>query len=100
MAPPPARCFFLCLREYRGKSTHLLRAKSQGHGAQVRSFAGGNKGKMYTLAVELAEVLQLIQGEVVAGEVQHGVLQSAAVAVGQHEAVAVVLKKTGVGAEF
>jgi len=39
--------------------------------------------------VELAEVLQVLDAEVVPGEVQQGVDQHRAVAVGQHEAVAV-----------
>ena len=41
------------------------------------------------LAVQLAEVLQLAHGQLVAGEVQQRVQQHRAVAVGQHEAVAV-----------
>ena len=41
------------------------------------------------LGVELAEVLQLFQVQVVTGEVQQRVEQHGAVAVGQHEAVAV-----------
>eukprot|EP00053_Salpingoeca_punica_P011021 m.98695 g.98695 ORF g.98695 m.98695 type:complete len:479 (-) comp15561_c0_seq1:53-1489(-) len=40
------------------------------------------------LAADLAEVLQVLDGEVVAREVQHDVLQGAAVAVGEDEAVA------------
>ncbi len=41
------------------------------------------------LAVQLAEVLQVIDGQVVTGKVQQRVDQHRAVAVGQHEAVAV-----------
>ncbi|MNS45853.1 hypothetical protein D3C72_783310 [compost metagenome] len=39
--------------------------------------------------VQLAEVFQIIDGEVVTGEMQQGVQQHGAVAVGQHEAVTV-----------
>ncbi len=41
------------------------------------------------LAVQLAEVLQVVDGQVVAGQVQQRVDQHRAVAVGQHEAIAV-----------
>ena len=41
------------------------------------------------LAVQLAKILQLIHRQVIAGEVQQGVEQHGAVAVGQYEAVAV-----------
>ncbi len=41
------------------------------------------------LAVQLAEILQLLHRQVVAGEVQQGVEQHGAVAVGQHKAVPV-----------
>ena len=41
------------------------------------------------LAVQLAEVLQVVDGQVVAGQVQQRVDQHRAMAVGQHEAVAV-----------
>ena len=40
---------------------------------------------------ELAERLQVVQGQVVASKMQHGVQQGAAVAVGQHKSVAVGL---------
>ena len=46
-------------------------------------------------AVQLAEVLQLLDGQVIAGEVQQRVLQHRAVAVGQHEAIAVVPQRVG-----
>ena len=45
----------------------------------------------HTLGAELAEVLEVVEGQVVAREVQHGVLERARVAVRQHEAVAVEL---------
>lgn len=41
------------------------------------------------LGAPLAELLELVDGQVVARQVQHAVLQRAGVAVGQHEAVAV-----------
>jgi DNA-directed RNA polymerase subunit E'/Rpb7 len=41
------------------------------------------------LAAQLAELLEVVQREVVAGEVQHGVQQGTAVTVGQHETVTV-----------
>ncbi|MDT4854007.1 hypothetical protein FQZ97_882930 [compost metagenome] len=47
------------------------------------------------LAVQLAEVLDLGQGQVVAREVQHRVDQHRGVAVGQHEAVAVEPVRVG-----
>ena len=40
-------------------------------------------------AVDLAEVLEVVHAELVAEEVEEGILQHAAVAVGQHEAVPV-----------
>ena len=52
-------------------------------GVVVFGVAGG-------FAVQLAEVFQVIQREVVAGEVQGGVLQHGGVAVGENEAVTVV----------
>ena len=51
-------------------------------GMAVFGVAGGAR-------VQLAEALELIQRQVVAGQVQQRVLQHGAVAVGQHEAVAV-----------
>ena len=52
-------------------------------GVVVFGVAGG-------FAVQLAEVFQVVQREVVAGEVQRGVLQHGGVAVGENEAVTVV----------
>ncbi len=53
--------------------------------------AGGDAdfGVAGGLAVQLAEVFQVVDGQVVAGEVQQAVDQHGAVAVGEHEAVAV-----------
>jgi len=53
--------------------------------------AGGvaQLGVARRLAVQLAEVLQIVDGQIVAGEVQQGVDQHRAVAVGEHETVAV-----------
>ena len=47
------------------------------------------------LAVQLAEALQLVHGQVVAGQVQQRVQQHRAVAVGEHEAVAVGPSRVG-----
>ncbi len=47
------------------------------------------------LAVQLAEVLQVVDGQVVAGQVQQRVDQHRAVAVGQHEAVAIGPQRVG-----
>ena len=53
--------------------------------------AGGVVGLGVTrgLAVNLTEVLEVVHGEVIAEQVEQGVLQNAAMAVGEDEAVAV-----------
>ncbi len=47
------------------------------------------------LAVQLAEVLEVVDGQVIAGQMQQRVDQHRAVAVGQHEAVAVGPERVG-----
>ena len=70
---------------------HAHRAgQSGGQGAGGDLDAGGVSvlGVAGGLAAKLAEVLQVIQGDVVAEEVQQGVQQHGAVSRGEHEAVA------------
>jgi len=50
-----------------------------------------------SFAPQLAELLEVVEGEAVAGQVEHGVLQGAGVAVGQDESVAVVPAGVGGG---
>ena len=50
-----------------------------------------------SFAPQLAELLEVVEGQVVAGQMEHGVLQGAGVAVGQDEAVAVVPLGVGGG---
>src|SRR5690606_9898073 len=57
-------------------------------GVAVFRVAGG-------AAVQLTEVLQIIDGQVIAGQVQQGIDQHGAVAVGQHETVAVSPLRVG-----
>lgn len=44
-------------------------------------------------AVQLPELLEIFHGQVVAGKVQHNVLQRAGVAIGQHEAIPIRLSQ-------
>jgi hypothetical protein len=66
-----------------------------GNALAERSGGGFNAGRVAVLrvprgpAVQLAEVLQLLDRQVVTGQVQQGVDEHRAVAVGQHEAVAI-----------
>ncbi|OIQ68027.1 hypothetical protein GALL_503870 [mine drainage metagenome] len=77
---------------------HLLgEGHAHGIGQPLAQRAGGgfhaggvaDFGVPRGLAVQLAEALEFLNGEVVAGEVQQGVDQHRTVTVGQHEAVAV-----------
>ena len=62
-------------------------AERPGGDLDARGVAG--LGVARRPAAPLAELAQVLEGEVVAGQVEHGVQQDAGVPVGQHEAVAV-----------
>src|SRR5690606_9933391 len=86
----------LCQREAHGVGEALAERAGRGlhaRGHEVLGVAGG-------LRFELAEALDLLDRQVVAGQVQQCVLQHRAVPVGEHEAVAVEpLRVVGVMAQ-
>ena len=63
--------------------------------AAGRSSVRAARSQGHTSARHSPEALQVVHAQVVAEQVQHDVLQRAAVAVGQHEAVAVDLCARG-----
>ena len=80
-----------------GRQYFFRQRHAHGIGQTLAQGAGGGLdaggvavfGVARGLAVQLAEVLQLLDRQLVTGEVQQGVQQHRAVAVGQHETVAV-----------
>ncbi len=80
-----------------GRQQLLGQRHAHGVGEALAERAGGglhargdaDLGVARRLAVQLAEVLQLLQRQVVAGQVQQRIEQHRGVAVGQHEAVAI-----------
>ena len=74
-------------------------AKPWPSGPVVTSMPGGvvDLGVARRPAAPLAELAQVLEREVVAGEVEHGVLQDARVPAREHEAVAVGPLRVGAG---